>query len=198
MAGLQSDQQRLIAEIDTLRAALTAATATLPRSDMDQGGTAQEVQIEQAQAEPTPTTEAAAELAQSQPTPQFNAAAEPDPSSDSTASSTKTASSSGEPQAEGQAATADQTFALQLIGSYNRDAVLDLAARSDLPDQVFVRQETLRGRPWFVLIHSLHPSYAEAQAELGRLPADLARLDTWIRRLPPDAAMEPVRSGRTP
>lgn len=198
MAGLQSDQQRLIAEIDTLRAALAADTATLPRSDLDQGGTAQEVQGTQEQAEPTTTPGSAAELAQSQPTPQLDAAAEPDPISDAKASSAETAPSAGEPQAQGQAATAGQTFALQLIGSYNRAAVLDLAARSDLPDQVFIRQETLRGRPWFVLIHSLHPSYAEAQAELGRLPADLARLETWIRRLPPDAAMEPIRRGRAP
>ena len=200
MAGLQSEQQRLIAEIDSLRAALAAATVNPPRPEEAQSGTAPEAQIEQAQTEPTSTTEAATELPQSQWAPQPDAAAEPEPSTDPSASSTETARSPDKTmaQAQGQAVTTEQTFALQLIGSYNREAVLDLAGRPDLPDQVFLRQETLRGRPWFVLIHSLHPSYAEAQAALERLPADLARLDTWIRSLPPDAAMEPVRSGRAP
>jgi DamX protein len=84
------------------------------------------------------------------------------------------------------------------MGSYDRDRILALAERLDLPASVYIRQETLRGRPWYVLIHSLHATYEDAQAEHGRLPEDLARLDTWIRRLPADAGLEPIPTGRAP
>jgi DamX protein len=132
----------------------------------------QQTQSEQAKA-PAPVEEEPAEGAGSQATPQAGGDRQPE-------------------------AAAERSFALQLIGSYDRNAVLDLAARPDLPESVYIRQETLRGRPWYVLIHSLHPSYAEAQATLRSLPADLARLDTWIRSLPTDTAMEPIRTGQRP
>jgi DamX protein len=186
VAGLQSDQQRLAGEVDSLRAAVAAVRATPPLPDA--GAEPAEAPSSEV-AEPQPTS-------QSVPEPRSDAAAEAEGSA-AVASAAPTTDAPPS-QAAGQAAAGGQTFALQLMGSYDRAAVLGLTGRPDLPESVFVRQETLRGRPWYVLIHSLHPSYAEAQAELRRLPADLARLDTWIRNLPPDASMEPIRTGRHP
>lgn len=95
----------------------------------------------------------------------------------------------------GATVVAGHPFALQLMGSFRREAVLDLATRRDLPAQVFVRQESLRGRPWFVLIHSLHPSRADAQVALDGLPPDLLAIKPWVRSLPPDADLEIVAAG---
>ena len=89
----------------------------------------------------------------------------------------------------------DRPFALQLVGGYNRDKILELAVRPDLPDPVYLRQETRRGRPWFVLIHSLHASSAEAQAALAKLPAGLRAPPGWIRDLPRGADLEIVTRG---
>jgi DamX protein len=90
----------------------------------------------------------------------------------------------------------DRPFALQLIGSYKQGDIESLVARFELPSTVYLRRETLRGRPWLVLIHSLHPSYEEAQAELARLPPGLATLKPWIRNLPQGAGMEVLGTGQ--
>jgi DamX protein len=79
--------------------------------------------------------------------------------------------------------TGNDTYALQLMGFYSFQDLVDYAARVDLPDRVFYREETYRGRPWFVLIHSLHTGVRAATEERSRLPPRLARLDTWIRPL---------------
>jgi DamX protein len=79
--------------------------------------------------------------------------------------------------------TGDDTYALQLMGFYSFQDLVDYAARVDLPDRVYYREETYRGRPWFVLIHSLHPSLAAATEERSRLPPRLAGLDIWVRPL---------------
>ncbi len=192
IARLKSDQQGLVSEIDALRETMAAATAA-PPARSDQGKTEA---IEQ-----TPKAEATVEAAQPQVEPQGVPGSDPGAAGEPSARAPipeATAAATESPPFPGQASTSERPFALQLIGSYDRAAVLALAARSDLPDSVFLRQETLRGRPWFVLIHSLHPSHAEAQAERGRLPADLARMDIWIRKLAPGATLQSIRTGPSP
>lgn len=184
IAELQAEQQRLIAEIDTLRTTLAD-----PRGDQSPSRAKPAEPVQQTQTEQT--SQASRSEAAGSPR-------EPDPGPDPGTPSLGSAATAGTPGALGQAGAAEQSFALQLMGSYERDAVLRLAARGDLPASVYLRQETLRGRPWFVLIHSLHPSYAEAEAARDRLPGDLARLDTWIRKLPPSAALDPIRTGPSP
>ncbi len=93
-------------------------------------------------------------------------------------------------------AVADRLFALQLLGSYRRDDLLSLAARAGLPAEVFIRQESRRGRPWFVLIHSMHPTRAQAQAALAGLAPSLLVPKPWIRNLPPDATLELIVTGK--
>ena len=186
---LESGQQWLIAEIDKLRQTL-ATTTTAPPPSMDAAVTGAVTHPAGPAMTPAPA-EAPDESAD-------HAAATEGTASDTEAPAP--AQSAPEPASAppGPPSTAKRPYALQLMGSYDRDAVLAVAARSDLPESVFIREERLRGRPWFVLIHSLHPSYAEAQAAHARLPADLARLDTWIRKLPPEANLEPIRTGHNP
>jgi DamX protein len=83
---------------------------------------------------------------------------------------------------------ANDTYALQLIGFYSLDALLNFADRNDLPQRLYYREETANGRPWFALIHSLHKDYASAEAQLEKLSAELVALDPWIRPL--DAGVE--------
>jgi DamX protein len=81
---------------------------------------------------------------------------------------------------------ADSTYALQLIGFYSLDALLKFANRNELPERLYYRKETLQGRPWFALIHSLHEDYSSASAQLHNLPPELVTMDPWIR---------PIRAG---
>jgi DamX protein len=83
----------------------------------------------------------------------------------------------------------DQPYALQLIGFYTLDAMLDFARREELPPRVFFREESFQGRPWFVLIHSLHTDYVGASSANARLPSRLAMLDTWIRSFSPETRL---------
>ena len=76
---------------------------------------------------------------------------------------------------------ANDTYALQLIGLYNLDMLLSFANRNDLPQRLYYREETVHGRPWFALIHSLHEDYASAEAELENLSPELVAMDPWIR-----------------
>jgi DamX protein len=82
---------------------------------------------------------------------------------------------------QGTAFVGDRTYALQLIGLYDRDALLKFADRDDLPERLYYREEIVRGRAWFALIHSMHEDIASAEAELSRLSPDLIALDPWIR-----------------
>jgi DamX protein len=83
----------------------------------------------------------------------------------------------------------DQPYALQLIGFYTLDDMLDFARREELPQRVFFREESFQGRPWFVLIHSLHADYVGASSANARLPSSLAMLDTWIRSFSPETRL---------
>ncbi|UHD17701.1 SPOR domain-containing protein [Thiocapsa bogorovii] len=80
-------------------------------------------------------------------------------------------------------------FALQLIGFYSLDDLLDFARREALPSRVYFREESYQGRPWFVLIHGLYADYSDASAAIDTLPTQLAILDTWIRNFPPETRL---------
>ncbi|WP_373509274.1 SPOR domain-containing protein [Thiocapsa sp.] len=82
-----------------------------------------------------------------------------------------------------------QPYALQLIGFYSLEDMLDFARREQLPARVYFREESYQGRPWFVVIHSLHPRYSDASESIDKLPPELAMLDTWIRNFPPETRL---------
>ncbi|RKT45745.1 SPOR domain-containing protein [Thiocapsa rosea] len=86
-------------------------------------------------------------------------------------------------------AVGNTPFALQLIGFYSLDELLDFARREALPSRVYFREESYQGRPWFVLIHGLHARYSDATDAIDRLPTELAILDTWIRNFPPETRL---------
>jgi DamX protein len=83
----------------------------------------------------------------------------------------------------------DQLYSLQIIGFFSFEELLAYTQRIRLPEKVYFQTETYHGRPWFVLIHSLHSNYASAKAEIANFPPELAQLDVWIRKLPPDATV---------
>jgi DamX protein len=83
----------------------------------------------------------------------------------------------------------DRPFALQLIGFYSIDTMLDFARREELPSRVYFREESYQGRQWFVLIHSLHPKKSDASTAMAGLPRELAMLDLWIRNFSPETRL---------
>lgn len=91
----------------------------------------------------------------------------------------------------------DRPYALQLIGFFSLKTLDEFVQKADLPARVYYRKESFRGRPWFVLIHSLHENQADAAEVLSKLPSDLAALDIWIRTLPEGAVLEVVETPPT-
>ncbi|NBC48549.1 MAG: hypothetical protein GVY22_11245 [Gammaproteobacteria bacterium] len=84
----------------------------------------------------------------------------------------------------------ERPFVLQLIGVYDRVRLDDFIADHSLPEQVYIREERFRGRPWFVLFHSLHPDQSSARKAMQSLPPELAALEPWIRKLPEGVELE--------
>ncbi len=89
----------------------------------------------------------------------------------------------------------DRPFALQLIGFNSRDRLSNFSGRDDLPSQIYSRRETVNGRPWFSVIHSLHASFDEAAEQMSRLPTDLAALSPWIRPMQQGTELEVLTTG---
>ena len=86
----------------------------------------------------------------------------------------------------------ERPFALQLVGSHYRERLMELTDRADLPEFVYLHQETRRGRPWFVLIHSLHGSVEEAREALAQLPPPLRAPLPWVRELAPETSLDRI------
>ena len=83
-------------------------------------------------------------------------------------------------------------IALQLIGFRSRDEVSAFIAEHSLPEPLYLRSETYRGKPWYALIRSLHENMESAAAARDALPQDLARLDIWLRELPAGTDLERI------
>jgi len=171
---LTTEQRRQGAELDALQRAVQALAAAAP-----------------SRAVPAPDPAAGSR-------PPKSAAPAPDPvpglaAPDAAPATTAPITTTQAPPRFARTLVTDRPFALQLLGGYNRAKLLELAVRPDLPDPVYLRAESRRGRPWFVLIHSLHASNAEAQAALAKLPADLRAPSPWIRDLPRGVELEVVK-----
>jgi DamX protein len=89
----------------------------------------------------------------------------------------------------------DRRFALQLIGFYSRDPLSKFAGRDDLPAQIYTYRETVNGRPWFSVIHSLHASVGKAADQISRLPTELEALSPWIRPMQQGTELEVLTTG---
>ncbi len=77
----------------------------------------------------------------------------------------------------------DTPFTVQLLGFFSLDALTRFVDQNDLPAELYYQQTTYQGRPWYVLIHSLHETKSAAETTVANIPAELAKLDIWIRRL---------------
>lgn len=206
---LGAEEQRLHAELEALRetdAAAAGPNETAPGASAEPAetetapGAPQETAAEAPQEVPDQAPEAADAPAGAGDEAAMALAPPPDTLADIPAETPATAPT----QTTGAAAdadtevTADRPFALQLIGFYSYDKLREFAMHPGLPPKVYLRRETLRGRPWFVLIHSLHASEADAQAALAQLPTDLVDMEPWIRKLPTGAGLMPIPTGPAP
>jgi DamX protein len=84
----------------------------------------------------------------------------------------------------------EQRYALQLIGFFSLDALREFADRDDLPSRLYYRRESLRGKPWYALIHSLHENTTSVAAARATLPPNIADLDIWVRSLSEGTKLE--------
>jgi septal ring-binding cell division protein DamX len=124
-------------------------------------------------------------------------AARPSPS-DTEAAATEAAGSSN-PEAETVApatrtlTTDKDMVVLQLAGLPNRADVEYFIARHQLPKQIYVKVDSLRGRTWYGVIAGLYPDMAAAEVARDALPPELAKLDIWLRILPAGTQLEVLK-----
>ncbi len=90
-------------------------------------------------------------------------------------------------------AVGDRPLAIQLIGFTSLQALERFVADNPLPMVYYYRQETYQGRPWYVLIHSLHSNRESAEAAVAALPPQLGRLNLWVRQLRPETELIEVQ-----
>ncbi len=189
VSELQAEQRRLAGELDSLRQAEPVVEAPAQGSG------------------PTPSPVAGAETGETTPSPESVAeqaadegaaavAEPPPPAAPEGAARTDSASATEAAPAGHRTRVLDSdAYALQLIGFFSLDSLQDYVQRADLPAEVYVLQETYRGRPWFALIHSLHATRDAAVASVGQLPSDLAALEPWIRRLSQGLQLQVLETG---
>lgn len=190
MRGLKAEQASLASEVESLRAALAAAqdarvatpAESVPRTAVEpHPGESTEKEVTDGG---TPAAEAGTKDI---------AAATPEGASDIAGPATD--ADAGIPGSEETLVAGEGSYALQLIGFFNRDSLADFVAREGLPARVYYFRQTYKGRPWYVMVHSLHEGYAAAQEELSRLPADLAALSPWIRPVPAGTELRVLGTG---
>lgn len=184
---LEAKQESLMREIETLREALQISEATKAESGHGQpeSSPAEDARQESVQEPVAATVETPVEFS---PTSPIEGVSRPEETPVSTAEQplgddAGKALSDASPDAEipKTLVVADRTYTLQLIAFNSLDALLRFANRNDLPERLYYREETVQGRPWFALIHSLHADYTSASAELHTLSSELVAMDPWIR-----------------
>lgn len=168
IAQLEAEQKRLLGQLESLRTRQSASS---------------QATVAEKAARPADTESAAGEIDAAESTPPADATPE---SSDAPGSAEIFETQAGEP------------YALQLIGMHERTDLIDFAAEAELPEQVYVRSERLRGRPWFALIHSLYPSRDAALEAAQALAPALRALEPWIRELPAGSRLDVIRPERRP
>jgi DamX protein len=99
------------------------------------------------------------------------------------------------PSASGPLVLTNRAYGIQLIGFTGFGDLQRFAARSSLPQPVYYLRETAKGRPLYLVMHSLHKDRSEARAAAGALPANLAQLGPLIRTLPAGTKLWPCRQG---
>lgn len=72
-------------------------------------------------------------------------------------------------------------YAIQLMGSYDKPAVLNFIARHSLSDQARIAETTFHGKPWFTLMYGDFRSMSEAKSALIALPQQLQQLKPWVK-----------------
>ncbi len=113
-----------------------------------------------------------------------------DASTDASDAGTAAAAPTATDSADRSLTTEARTVALQLAGFPSRAAIDRFIAQHTLPDQVYLTVDPWRGQSWYGLVHSLHPDMDSAEAVRSELPSDLARLDIWLRELPPGSRLQ--------
>ena len=192
---LQGAQRRLVDDIRSLRETLdgrVAASVAATGRAQDQGAGSRETgapaggQTQDTQAGAGSGTDPAARAPKTE-----------SPGADLPGATRTAAAGEADSATAPQESTAakDRVYALQLIGVYSIDSLRRFAARGDLGETGGYLEERFNGRPWFVVIHSVHPDYSSAKSALSGLPSDLRDLGPWIRPLSPDTGIQALETG---
>ncbi|NEX22996.1 hypothetical protein G3480_22300 [Thiorhodococcus mannitoliphagus] len=179
------------AQTDALAATEEKTPAQPEQSSLEEAKppTAEETSIDALGSEQQPSPEPNAQAAQEES--EAALAAEQTPAEEQIPASEiqSTETSDSAPTSSTRILLGDKPFTLQLMGFYSLDSMEKFISEHELPEELYYQTTNYRGRPWYVLIHSVHDSQEAADAVAGKLPADLAKLDIWIRRLDPDEAV---------
>jgi len=83
-------------------------------------------------------------------------------------------------------------YTLQVLGVRNRRSLSRFARKHRIDGQNSVCRTQYQGRDWYILLHGIYGSPRQAREALEQLPAELAELKPWVRRIPPDGELLPL------
>ncbi len=76
-----------------------------------------------------------------------------------------------------------QAYTIQLFGSYNEQALLQLLKKKNVGDSVAYLRLVVNDYEWHILIQGIYPSSMEAEHALANLPAHLKKAHPWVRSI---------------
>ena len=90
-------------------------------------------------------------------------------------------------KAAGQAwvqARASGRYTLQMAGFHQPESLAWFIGQHDLGSDSAVYHTEFQGRKWYVVLHGVYDSIAQAVAATSQLPPELAAQNPWVRRIP--------------
>jgi chromosome segregation ATPase len=83
-------------------------------------------------------------------------------------------------------------YTIQLLGVRSSRSAAGFARRHQLDHPVTLCRTQYQGKDWYVLLQGIYETAAQARDALKQLPAGLAELKPWVRRVPQEGELLPL------
>ena len=83
-------------------------------------------------------------------------------------------------------------YGVQLIAFRDLQSVLDFAQRGRFGDDLLYGESRVGAAGWYIVVKGLYTDGGAAREAVDQLPAELRRLDPWIRKFPAGTELRPL------
>jgi len=83
-------------------------------------------------------------------------------------------------------------YTLQLVGVRKRESLASFVRRQGIESDSAIYRAQNQGKKWYVLFYGTYETLAQARKGIRKLPAGLASLKPWVRRIPETGRLFPL------